>query len=98
VNVAGVVRGTFWFFLKVVILSAFYISFGIVLLSLLYSSVGIFGQVTIFPGLSLDEPYIKNSLAYTWLIDKSYIIILSGFLLSFYKILCSHWISRIVLF
>ena len=97
-NVAGVVRGTLWFFLKVVFLSAFFVCFGVVLFWLLYNSSGALGQVTIFPGLATDIPYIKNSLAYTWLVDKSYIILLSGFVLGFYKILFSHWISRVVLF
>lgn len=97
-NVAWVVRWTLWFFLKVVVLSAFYICFGVVLFWLLYNSNGALGQVSIFPGLATDIQYIRNSLAYVWLVDKSYIILLSGFILWFYKILCSHWVSRLVLF
>lgn len=97
-NVAGVIRGTFWFFLKVLLLSAFFICFGVVLFSMLYGAPGVFGQVNIFPGNALDIPYLKNSFMYAWISNKSYTILILAFLLGFYKILFSHWVSRIVLF
>ena len=97
-NVSGVVRGTFWFFLKVVVLSAFFICFGVVLFSMLYTTPGVFGQVNVFAGTALDIPYINTSIFYKWIADRAYIILFMGFLLGSYKILFSHWVSRIVLF
>ncbi len=97
-NVSGVIRGTFWFFLKVLVLSAFFVCFGIVLFSMLYNTPGVFGQVNILPGAALEIPYLKTSILYTWMSDKAYTILILGFLLGFYKILFSHWVSRIVLF
>lgn len=97
-NVSGVIRGTFWFFLKVVVLSAFFICFGAVLFSMLYTTPGVFGQVNVFAGTALDIPYIQSSVFYLWISDKAYIVLFIGFLLGSYKILFSHWVSRIVLF
>jgi hypothetical protein len=97
-NVAWVVRDTLWFFIKVIFLSAFFLSFGIVLFSILFSTQWALWAVTIFWGFSPDIPYIKNSIVYSWLTERSSIILLAWFALGFYKILFSHWISRIVLF
>lgn len=97
-NVSGVIRGTFWFFLKVLVLSAFFVCFGVVLFSMLYATQGVFGQVSILPGTALDIPYLKNSFLYTWISDKTYSLLIIGFILGFYKIIFSHWVSRIVLF
>lgn len=97
-NVAWVVRDTLWFFVKVLILSAFFVIFGIVLFRLLFAVDGILWQTVILKWFTDNLPYIKNSIIYGWVTDKSYFILLFWFLLGFYKILFSHWISRIVLF
>ncbi len=97
-NVSGVIRGTFWFFLKVILLSAFFVCFGIVLFSILYTTPWVLGQVNIFSWAALDIPYIKSSVMYAWIADKAYIILGIWFLLCAYKILFSHWVTRIVLF
>lgn len=97
-NVAWVVRDTLWFFIKVILLSAFFVIFWVAVVDLLFSAKGVVGEIIVIPGFSLSVPYIKNSIVYGWISDKSYIIILAWFILGFYKILFSHWISRIALF
>ncbi len=96
-NVSGVVRGTFVFFLKTIVLSAFFICFGIVLFSLLSNGSWIFGEVTILPKPLKEVPYFQNSIAYLWIAERQFIILLIAFSLALYKILFSHWISRMVI-
>lgn len=96
-NVSWVVRGTVWFFLKTIFLSAVFICFGIVLFSLLSNGPWIFGEVSILPQPLRDIPYFQNSMIYPWITDKSLLIILIAFALGLYKILFSHWLSRILL-
>lgn len=96
-NVSGVVRGTFWFFLKTIILSAFFICFGTVLFSLLSNGSGIFGEVTILPKPPRDIPYFQNSAIYLWVSQKQFIVLLMAFSLWLYKIFFSHWVSRMML-
>ncbi len=95
-NVSGVVRGTFIFFLKTIVLSAFFICFGIVLFSLLSNGSWIFGEVTILPKPLKEVPYFQNSIAYLWIAERQFIILLIAFSLALYKILFSHWISRMM--
>lgn len=95
-NVSGVVRGTFVFFLKTIVLSAFFICFGIVLFSLLSNGSWIFGEVTILPKPLKEVPYFQNSIAYLWIAERQFIILLIAFSLALYKILFSHWISRMM--
>ena len=97
-NVSWVIRGTFWFFFKVIILSAFFVCLGTVLFSMLYTTPGVFGQVNLLPGAALDIAYIKSSVIYAWIVNKSYLILIIAFILGAYKILFSHWVSHIVLF
>jgi len=97
-NVSGVVRGTFWFFLKTVILSIVFICFWTVLFSLLSTNSWVFGEVTLLPKPLRDIPYFQSSLFYSWITDKSSIVLVIGFLLWFYKIIFSHWVSRIIFF
>ncbi len=97
INVTGAVRGTFWFCLKVFVLSAFYIIFGIVLFSLLSTSSGIFGQVGLIPNEFLESAYFKNSWFLPLIADRSVLILIGAFLLVLYKVLFSHWISRVML-
>ena len=96
-NVSWVVRGTVWFFLKTILLSAVFICFGIVLFSLLSNGPWIFGEVSILPQPLRDIPYFQNSIVYPWITNKSLLIILIAFGLGLYKILFSHWLSRILL-
>lgn len=96
-NVSWVVRGTFWFFLKTIVLSGVFICFGTVLFSLLSNGSGIFGEVTLLPKPLKDIPYFQNSLFYSWISGKYLLVLLLGFLLWIYKIIFSHWVSRIVL-
>lgn len=95
-NVSWVVRGTLWFFLKTILLSAVFICFGIVFFSLLSNGLWIFGEVSILPQPLGDMPYFQNSIFYTLITDKSLLIILIAFVLGLYKILFSHWVSRIL--
>jgi hypothetical protein len=97
-NVSGVVRGTFWFFLKTVVLSVFFICFWAVLLSLLSTNSWAFSDVAILPKPLKDILYFQNSLFYSWITDKSLIVLVIGFSLWFYKIIFSHWISSIIFF
>lgn len=55
-----------------------------------------FGEVTIIPKALKDIPYFQNSKSYLWIADKSSFILLLGFVLGFYKIIFSHWISRVL--
>lgn len=96
-NVSGVVRGTFWFFFKTIVLSAFFVCFGVVLFSLLSNTVGVFGDVTLMPRPLSEYVYFQNSVFFIWLTGKTAIIVLFSFLLAFYKIIFSHWISRMFL-
>lgn len=96
-NVSGVVRGTLWFFLKTIVLSIFFICFGVILFSLLSTSgEGIFWEVVLFPKSLAEMPYFQNSQFFTWIVDKSAIIILWAFVLALYKIIFSHWVSRLL--
>lgn len=96
-NVSGVVRGTFWFFLKTIVLSAFFVCFGVVLFSLLSNTVGVFGDVTLMPRPLSEYVYFQNSVFFLWLTGKTAPVVLFSFLLAFYKIIFSHWISRMLL-
>ncbi len=96
-NVSGVVRGTFWFFFKTIVLSAFFICFAIVLFSLLSGGAGVFGDVTLMPRPLSEYTYFQNSQFFVWLNGKTAAVILFSFLLAFYKIIFSHWISRMLL-
>jgi hypothetical protein len=96
-NVSGVVRGTFWFFFKTIVLSAFFVSFGAVLFSLLSNGAGVFGEVTLLPRPLTEYVYFQNSQFFTWLAGKTAAVLLFSFLLAFYKIIFSHWISRMFL-
>lgn len=44
-----------------------------------------------------DVPYFQNSIFYTWISGKTLLVLLIAFLLGVYKILFSHWVSRIML-
>lgn len=96
-NVSGVVRGTFWFFFKTIVLSAFFVCFGVVLISLLSNRTGIFGDVTLIPQPLSQYVYFQNSQFFIWLTTKAEVVLLLSFLLAFYKIIFSHWISRMLL-
>ena len=65
---------------------------------MLYTTPGVFGQVNLLPGAALDIAYIKSSVIYAWIVNKSYLILIIAFILGAYKILFSHWVSHIVLF
>ena len=94
---SGVVRGTFWFFFKTIVLSAFFVCFGVVLISLLSNRTGIFGDVTLIPQPLSQYVYFQNSQFFIWLTTKAEVVLLLSFLLAFYKIIFSHWISRMLL-
>jgi len=96
-NVSGVPRGTVLFFLKTSILSAVFISFWIVLFSLLSLGSWVFWEVALIPTPLRNTPYFQNSFLYSWFTDKSLFIILIAFILCFYKIIFSHWMSRLFL-
>lgn len=96
-NVSGVVRGTFWFFLKTIILSVIFVCFGVVLFSLLSSGTGVFWEVTLMPKPLSSYVYFQNSRFFSWMADKTAVVLLGAFLLAFYKIIFSHWISRMLL-
>lgn len=96
-NVSGVVRGTFWFFLKTIVLSLIFVFFGTALFSILSAGDWVFGEVSVIPQ-SLDSYlYFQNSQFYSWMSDKTAVVLLGGSVLAFYKIIFSHWISRMLL-
>jgi hypothetical protein len=41
--------------------------------------------------------YFQNSQFFSWMSDKTAAVLLGGFALAFYKIIFSHWISRMLL-
>jgi len=95
-NVSGVVRGTLWFFLKTIILSTIFIVFGVVLFLILSGTSGAFGEVELFPASIRDISYFQNSQFLLWMTDKTAIVLLLSFMLAFYKIIFSHWVSRLL--
>ncbi len=97
-NVSWVVRGTVWFFLKTIVLSALFICVGIVLFSLLSTGPWVFWEVTILPKALKDIPYFQKSFLYSWITNKSSLVLLWAFILGFYKIIFSHWVNSIFLF
>jgi len=94
--VSGVVRGTLWFFLKTIILSTIFIVFGVVLFLILSGTSGAFGEVELFPASIRDISYFQNSQFLLWMTDKTAIVLLLSFMLAFYKIIFSHWVSRLL--
>ncbi len=96
-NVSGVIRGTFWFFFKTIVLSAFFVSFWAVLFALLSNNSGVFGDVVLIPKPLNEYIYFQNSQFFAWLTAKTNVVIIISFLLAFYKIIFSHWISRMLL-
>lgn len=96
-NVSGVVRGTFWFFLKTIILSVIFVLFGTALFSILSAGIWVFGEVAIIPNPLGSYLYFQNSQFFSWMSDKTIVILLAASMLSFYKIIFSHWISRMLL-
>ncbi len=97
VNVIGVVRWTFFFFIKVFILSAFFVIFGTALFLSLYSLDGPFAIAAILPGDPRQILYLKNSSIASFIFTYQHLILFAGFLLAFYKILFSHWLTKILL-
>lgn len=96
-NVSGVVRGTFWFFLKTMILSLIFVFFGAALFSILSAGDGVFGEVSVIPQPLGSYLYFQNSQFYSWMSDKTAVVLLGASVLAFYKIIFSHWISRMLL-
>ena len=94
-NVYGVVRNTFWFFCKTLVLSVFFVCFWVVLISLLSADTGLFWEAPIFNKSLSEYVYFQNSFLFAWLTSKVEFIILWSFLLILYKILFSHWITSI---
>jgi len=98
IHAGGMIRGSLWFLLKILVLSAFFVLFGVVLLSASSGRFAFMSQSPLFAQTFLQTPFFTNARIYTWIIGHSYIIICAGFLLAFYKILFSHWITKLTFF
>lgn len=97
VNVSWELRGTGWFLVKTVILSAFFVSFGCALLALLTSQSGLFSSAILFSKPINDYPYFQTAGLFTFFQTHALVILLAGFFLGIYKILISHWSGRLLL-
>lgn len=97
-NVGWVVRGTFWYFLKLIFLSLFYVAFGVVISWFVTEWGVVFGQSPLWTSSYATTPFFTLAPIYQWLIRHSYSILFVAFLLGVYKILFSHWVWRIALF
>jgi len=95
IHAGGMIRGSLWFLLKILILSAFFVLFGVVLLTSVSGKLAFMSQSPLYSQTFLQTPFFTNARLYTWIMDRAYIIILIGSLLAFYKILLSHWVTKL---
>lgn len=97
IHAGGMIRGSLWFLFKILILSAFFVLFGVVLLSAASGRFAFMSQSPLFSQTFLQTSFFTNARLYTWIIDRAYIIVLAGSFIAFYKILFSHWITKLTL-
>lgn len=96
---AGVmVRGSLWFLLKIVILSAFFVVFWVVILVLASGISPLMIEAPLYSKTFLQTPFFTNARLYLWIMERAHLIILGGVLLSLYKILLSHWMTKLTFF
>lgn len=98
IHAGGMIRGSLWFLLKILVLSAFFVLFGVVLLSAASGRFAFMSQAPLFSQTFLQTPFFTNARIYTWIIERAYFIVMVGSLLAFYKILLSHWITKLTFF
>jgi hypothetical protein len=98
IHAGGMVRGSLWFLLKILILSAFFVLFGVVLVSAASGRFSFMSQSPLFSQTFLQTPFFTGARLYTWIIERAYIIVFAASLLAFYKILFSHWITKLTFF
>jgi hypothetical protein len=51
----------------------------------------------LFSKTFLQTPFFTNARLYLWIMERAHLILAGGFLLSLYKILFSHWITKLSL-
>lgn len=95
INSHGMVRGSLWFVSKILVLSACFIVFGVVILSLASGILPLMSESPLYSKTFLQTPFFTNARMYGWIMDRAYSIILIGFLFAFYKILLSHWLTKL---
>ncbi len=95
INSQGMVRGSLWFLSKIIILSACFVLFGVVILSLASGILPLMSESPLYSKTFLQTPFFTNARMYVWIMDRAYSIILIGFLFAFYKILLSHWLTKL---
>ncbi len=96
---AGVmVRWSLWFLLKIVILSAFFVLFWVVILALASGISPLMTEAPLFSKTFLQTPFFTNARLYLWIMERAHLIILGGVILSLYKILLSHWVTKLTFF
>jgi len=90
-----IVRGSLWFLLKILLLSAFFVIFWVVII--VYSSgiSPLMPEGGLFSRVYLQTPFFTNAKIYLWIMERAHLIILGAVALSLYKILISHWITKI---
>jgi len=49
----------------------------------------------LFSRVYLQTPFFTNAKIYLWIMERAHLIILGAVALSLYKILISHWITKI---
>jgi len=98
IHAGGMIRGSLWFLVKILVLSAFFVLFGVVLLSAASGRFSFMSQSPLFDQTFLQTSFFTWARLYTWIIERAYVIVLSWFLLAFYKILLSHWITKLTFF
>ncbi|MFA6079985.1 MAG: hypothetical protein WC753_00700 [Candidatus Gracilibacteria bacterium] len=98
IHARGMVRGSLWFVSKIIILSACFVLFGVALLSLSSGILPIMRDAPLYSRTFLQTPFFTNAQIYLWIMDRAYSILLIGFFFAFYKIIFSHWLTKLGFF
>lgn len=98
IHARGMVRGSLWFISKIIILSACFVLFGVALLSLSSGILPIMRDAPLYSKTFLQTPFFTNAQIYIWIMERAYSIIFIGFLFAFYKIILSHWLTKLGFF
>ncbi len=94
IHAGWVIRWSLWFIFKILILSAFFVLFGVVLVSAVSGRFTFMNQAPLFSQTIFQNPFFTSSYLYNWIIERTYWIVLVTFTLAFYKIIFSHWVTK----
>lgn len=94
IHAGGVIRWSLWFIFKILVLSAFFVLFGVVLVSAVSGRFIFMNQAPLFSQTIFQNPFFTSSYLYNWIIERAYWVVLVTFALAFYKIIFSHWVTK----